>query len=141
MLSEQDAPDGRRQRTKRDPGGAAVADATERRGRQRNLAAAVNAIAERTEVCRPNELTEGLCKWLKSGWRSAQDAKRPFVLLVRREGALHQRVQVPPEELSMCLGSYRARSRCQSDRGFEAPRQKASERGLSKHAGRNASEV
>jgi hypothetical protein len=36
---------------------------------------------------------------------------------VRREGALHQRVQVPPEELSMHLGSYRARSRYQSDRG------------------------
>lgn len=40
---------------------------------------------------------------------------------VRREGALHQRVQVPPEELSMHLGSYRARSRCQSDRGSRSP--------------------
>ena len=64
-----------------------------------------------------------------------------FDLPVRREGALHQRVQVPPEELSMRLGSYRARSRSQSGRGFEAPRQKASERRLSKQAGRNASEV
>ena len=40
---------------------------------------------------------------------------------VRREGALHQRVQVPPEELSMHLGSYRARSRYQSDRGSRSP--------------------
>ncbi len=53
------------------------------------------------------------------GTREIQNifGRNAFDFPVRREGALHQRVQVPPEELSMHLGSYRARSRCQSDRG------------------------
>ena len=66
---------------------------------------------------------------------------RAVLSSVRREGALHQRVQVPPEELSMRLGSCRARSRFPKRPWFRSPETKASERGLSKHAGRNTSEA
>ncbi len=41
----------------------------------------------------------------------------------------------------MHLGSYRARLRSPAAVVLEAPRQKASERGLSKHAGCNVSEA
>jgi hypothetical protein len=56
------------------------------------------------------------------------------------KGALHQPVEVRPEELSMHLGSYRAREAVGNHRR-EAPRQKASERRSSKCAGRNEAEA
>jgi hypothetical protein len=48
----------------------------------------------------------------------------------------HQRVEIPPEELSMHLGSYRARSWSQEST-VSKPRDKGLERRSSKHAGRN----
>jgi hypothetical protein len=58
---------------------------------------------------------------------------------VRREGAHHQWVEVPPEEEVDPLGSYLAGT--SGDRRTRSPEKEGLERRSSKHVGRNASEA
>ena len=60
--------------------------------------------------------------------RSALGATADWNLIARREGAVHQRVKVPPGEFSMNPGSYRADTRGDSRR--RSPETKGLEGGL-----------